>query len=363
MMEKNDNFQLDGRSFKGDQLLEYCRHEAGEKTCPAWKKEVLDFISLFLDPSGGEIIQKTSGTTGDPGKHILQRQALILSAERTLNFFQLAPGDRVLLCLPVRYVAGKLMVVRALVGGLNLILSEPSGRPLTHLREPLAFAAMVPLQVHESLLHGENFSGISNLLVGGGKLSYSSVRQLALQDHCAVYESFGMTETYTHFALKRMNGPKPDRGFRLLDGVRISRDERKCLVVEVEGITDGPLSTNDLVDIDPSGSMFKWLGRYDYVINSGGIKIIPELLEQQIRIVIKHNCLILPEADDRLGYRLVLLVETPDEKPPLSDWLKALQSILPSYELPKRILTCKEIPRNHSLKMDRQAAQEFLKDH
>jgi O-succinylbenzoic acid--CoA ligase len=327
------------------------------------KKEVLEFISLFLDPSRGEIIQKTSGTTGDPGKHILHRQSLILSAERTLNFFKLSPGDRVLHCLPLRYVAGKLMVVRALVGGLDLILSEPSARPLRNSNEPLAFAAMVPLQVYESLLHGDDLSRISILIVGGGKLSYSSVRQLAQLDQCAVYESFGMTETYTHFALKRMNGPKPDRGFRLLEGVRISRDERKCLVVEVDGITDGPLSTKDLVEIDSFGTMFKWLGRYDHVINSGGIKIIPELLEQQIRIVIKQNCLILPEADDRLGYRLVLLVETQEDNPPLEHWLKALRSILPSYELPKRIQTCKEIPRNLSMKLDRRAAQKILLEH
>jgi len=363
MMDVNPTFQLDGRSFDRDQLLDYCHRESGDKTCPEWKKEVLAFISLFLDPSQGEIIQKTSGTTGDPGTHILQRQSLILSASRTLNFFKLVPGDRVLHCLPMRFVAGKLMVVRALVGGLKLILTEPSGRPVRNFKEPLAFAAMVPLQVHKSLVHGDDLSQIASLLIGGGKLPYTSIRQLALHDQNAVYESFGMTETYTHFALKRINGPKPDRGFKLLEGVRISRDQRKCLVVEVEGITSGPLSTNDLVEIDPSGTSFKWLGRYDYVINSGGIKIIPELLEQQIRIVIKHSCLILPEPDDRLGNRLVLLVETSEEDPPLDSWLEALRGILPSYELPKRVLTTAEIPRNPSMKMDRLAAKKMLPDH
>jgi O-succinylbenzoic acid--CoA ligase len=362
MKNLNETFQLDGRSFTGEQLLDFCSLEVKKSDYPAWKKEVLEFINLFLDPSLGDIFQKTSGTTGDPGTHVLNRQGLVNSARRTLDFFKLAPGDRVLHCLPMRYVAGKLMVVRALVGGLKLVLIEPSGRPLRGLGEPLAFAAMVPLQVHESLVYGDDFSKISTLLIGGGKLSYTSVRQLARQDFCAIYESFGMTETYTHFALKRMNGPKPDKGFRILDGVRISRDERKCLVVEVRGITDGPVSTNDLVEIDPSGKLFKWLGRYDHVINSGGIKIIPELLEQQIRIVIKQPCLILSEHDDRLGSRLVLLVETPDENPPLEDWLEALKAILPSYELPKRILGTKEIPRNHSMKMDRRAAQKLLKD-
>jgi O-succinylbenzoic acid--CoA ligase len=287
---------------------------------------------------------------------------LILSASKTLNFFKLAPGSRVLHCLPMRFVAGKLMVVRALVGGLRLMLTEPSGRPVQDLREAMDFAAMVPLQVHESLAHGDPLGQIAMLLVGGGKLPYTSIKQLARLDRTAVYESFGMTETYTHFALKRINGAKPDRGFQVLEGVSISRDERNCLVVEVKGITSGPLSTNDLVEIDPSGTTFKWLGRYDYVINSGGIKIIPELLEQQIRMVINHNCLVLPEPDERLGSRLVLLVESPEETPP-PGWMESLRAILPSYELPKRVLTCKQIPRNASMKMDRLAAKKMIVDH
>jgi len=351
---------LDGRSFDRDQLLYYCAHGILDHEFPAWKKEVLEFIQLFLDPSMGEITQKSSGTTGDPGMHKLQRKSLINSARKTLDFFKLNQGDKALHCLPMKYIAGKLMVVRALIGGLDLILTEPSGRPIRELNKPVAFAAMVPLQVNETLVYQDNLSNISVLIIGGGKLQYSSLKRLALQDQTEVYESFGMTETYTHFALKRINGPSPDRGFKLLEGVKISQDQRNCLVVDVKGITSGPLTTNDLVEIDSSGVMFKWLGRYDHVINSGGIKIIPELLEQQIRIVIGHNCLLLPEQDDRLGSRLVLLVETSDENPPVETWLEDLKAVLPSYELPKRLLTTNEIPRNPSMKMDRRAAQQFL---
>lgn len=363
MMDVNNNFQLNGRSFDRDQLLEYCSCGIQDKECPSWEQEVLAFIRLFLDPSEGEISQKTSGTTGDPHTHILQRTSLVSSARKTLDFFKLKPGDRVLHCLPTRYVAGKLMVVRALIGGLDLVISKPSGRPVRKLKEPFVFAAMVPLQVHESLVHGDDFSHISTLLVGGGKLPYSDLKSLVQLDQPAVYESFGMTETYTHFALKRINGTHPDRGFKIMEGVQISQDQRSCLVVDVKDITSGPVSTNDLVQIDPSGLMFKWLGRFDHVINSGGIKIIPELLEQQIRLVTRHNCLLLPEPDDRLGSRLVLLVETSEENPPLETWLESLRAILPAYELPKYILTTPEIPRNQSMKMDRKAAQKFLPEH
>jgi len=363
MMEENDSYLLDGKSYNRVQLLDHCSHEIEQEECPGWKGEVLSFIRLFLDPTMGDIIQKTSGTTGDPGKHILQRKALVLSARKTLDFFKLEPGDKALHCLPIKYVAGKLMVVRALTGALDLVLTEPSSRPLRDLKGTFAFAAMVPLQVHESLVHKDDISILSTLLVGGGKLQFATMRKLALLDHPEVYESFGMTETYTHFALRRINGPKPDRGFKVLDGVKITQDQRKCLVVDVKGITSGPLSTNDLVEIDASGLMFKWLGRHDHVIKSGGIKIIPELLEQQIRLVVSYNCLVLHEPDDRLGSSLVLLVEVPEENPPLDKWFEALRAILPAYELPKRIVTVDEIPRNHTMKMDRRAAQKFLSGH
>lgn len=363
MTEVHKSFQLDGRSFDRDLLLAYCREEKGNEALPVWKKEVFEFIHLFLDPSLGDILQKTSGTTGDPATHILRRESLVLSAEKTLDFFKLVPDDRILHCLPVHYVAGKLMVVRALVGGLHLLLTEPSGRPLRNHRDPLAFAAMVPLQVHESLVNGDSFSALSTLLIGGGKLPHSILKKLDRLDQTAVYESFGMTETYTHFALKRVNGPQPDEGFRLLEGVKISQDERDCLVVDVKGITNGPFTTRDLVEIHAGGKSFTWLGRYDHVINSGGIKLFPEILEEQIRKLIQHNCLLLSEPDERLGNRLVLLVESTDKNPPLDAWLELLKSGLSPYELPRRIVSCREIPRNQSMKMDRRAAQKFLSTH
>lgn len=357
------SFQLDGRSYDRDQLLAHCFQKAEDGELPVWKKDVYEFISLFLDPSLGDIVQKTSGTTGDPGAHILRRKSLVLSAGKTLDFFKLAPGDRVLHCLPMHYVAGKLMVVRALVGGLQLLLTEPSGRPLRNITDPLAFAAMVPLQVHESLMFGDSFASLSTLLIGGGKLPHSFQKRLARLDQTAVYESFGMTETYTHFALKRINGPHPDKAFRLLEGVKISQDRRNCLVVDVEGITKGPHTTSDLVEIQAGGQSFTWLGRYDHVINSGGIKIIPELLEERIRTLIQHHCLLLSEPDERLGNRLVLLVESGEQNPPLEAWQELLKSSLSPYELPRRVVTCREIPRNQSMKLDRRAAKKFLSAH
>jgi O-succinylbenzoic acid--CoA ligase len=327
---------------------------------PDWKREVFAFIQLFLDPDGNEIVQKTSGTTGDPKEVRLTREAMLLSARRTLALMELKPGDTALLCLPVTYIAGKMMVVRALAGGLRLLLAEPSGRPLKELTSPVTFAAMVPLQVHDSLANKDPLSKIAKLIIGGGQLHASLRDELLQRSLPLVYESFGMTETCTHFALKRINGPEPDPCFSLLEGVNAAVDTRGCLEVDIPGITSGKISTNDLVEMDIHGKGFTWLGRYDNVINSGGIKIIPELLEEQARLCTGHECLVLPEADQKLGEHLVLVVEYGGENPPVEQWLNCLRLSLSTYEIPRRVLSVNELPRNNSLKPDRTSAVRLL---
>jgi len=359
-MKLSESFHMDGISYSQAGLISFCREALQDPGTPDWKQHVYSFVALFLDPSEGEIFQKTSGTTGDPREHQLHREKMVSSARRTLDYFNLQPGDRALLCLPIRYIAGKMMVVRALVGGLDLVMAEPSGRPLINQTGPFTFAAMVPLQVHESLSHGDPLSVIRTLIIGGGELHPAVKEKLTLMTSPAVYESFAMTETYTHFALRRINGQHPDKRFRLMDGIRVSQDERGCLEVEIDDITTGKVTTNDLVEIGPSGRDFQWLGRIDHVISTGGVKIIPELLEQQIRQWLGHECLIIPEVDEKLGERLVLVVEYEASEPPLAQWKTLLHSKLTGYEVPKRIVTIGKIPRNPSFKPDRQAARRYL---
>ncbi|MCK4747889.1 MAG: hypothetical protein KAT15_12655, partial [Bacteroidales bacterium] len=198
------------------------------------------------------------------------------------------------------------------------------------------------------------------LLIGGGELHPSIKGELTRIGSTTVYESFAMTETYTHFALKRINGERPDDDFRLLDGVSVHLDERNCLVVNVPGVTTGPVSTNDLVEISPGRNSFKWLGRFDNVIKSGGIKIVPEMLEQQITRLIGNTCLVLPERDAKLGEKLSLMVEYGEPDPPVDAWLEVLRKQLSGYEVPRRIVAVKQIPRNISLKPDRMAARRLL---
>jgi O-succinylbenzoic acid--CoA ligase len=359
--EPTGPFLIDGTPFTVEELQEHAAGMAGDHALPGWERELFSFIRLFLDEGDEAIIQRTSGTTGDPGRVRLKRISMNRSAEMTLDFFRLVPGDRVLLCLPIDYIAGKMMVVRALVGRLDLVTTEPGSRPLKGIPGRFRFSAMVPLQVHESLLHGDPLQHLDQLLVGGGELHHSVLEAMKRTDRPEVYESFAMTETYSHFALRRINGITPDRDFRLLEGVRISRDERDCLEVEVPGVTEGKVVTRDLVEITPDGKGFRWLGRMDNVIKSGGVKLIPEVLEQRIGRWLNRPCLVLPEEDTRLGQRIVLLVETGEEAVPVQEWQDLLRRNLPGYEMPRRIVTVREIPRNPSFKPDRKAAIRLLR--
>ncbi|MCD4670464.1 MAG: AMP-binding protein [Actinomycetia bacterium] len=211
-----DPLLLEGKVFTKRALLDYSTTKAKDSGVPGWKRDVLSFIGLFLDPDSGAIIQKSSGSTGDPKSFTLSREAMLLSAQRTIRFFHLKRGERALLSLPVHYIAGKIMVVRALLGGLDLILTEPSSRPLQNLARVVSFAAMVPLQIEESLNHGDPLERISKLIIGGGELHPATREKLSSMAKPEVYETFGMTETYTHFALKRINGPEREPRFKLL---------------------------------------------------------------------------------------------------------------------------------------------------
>jgi len=359
---------IDGRTFSKEDLLAHSHMMHHDCKNPGWFRKVFQFIESFLQSDSGAILQRSSGTTGDAKEFELSREAMQASALLTLSFFKLKQGERVLLCLPVDYIAGKMMVVRALVGGLDLVLTEPSSRPLNLVEGEFRFMPLVPLQVIESFGAGDDLSRTSILLIGGGELPTSLKAKIEALSIPEVYESFGMSETYTHFALRRINGPGQESSFRLLKGAVISLDTRGCLVVDLPGVTRGKVVTNDLVEIDEGGKSFTWLGRYDNVINTGGIKVIPEILEARIGSLLGATVLILPVEDEKLGQKILLMVEwkmteahTSFNK--ISDqWRSILGRALSSHELPKKIIPVPELPRNASHKPDRKAARALLSE-
>ncbi len=206
----------------------------------AYEQSIGEFFLDWFDKKD-YIEMTTSGTTGLPKLVRLQKQAMIQSALATGDFFDLKPGDKALLCLPTQFIAGKMMLVRSLILGLELDVVSPNLHPLALNSTTYDFVAMVPLQVQNSI---EGLSKVRKLIIGGAKLD-SALEEKLLPLKTEIYETYGMTETITHIAAKRLG----DSVFSILPNVKISQDDRQCLVIHVATISDEPIVTNDLVEL------------------------------------------------------------------------------------------------------------------
>lgn len=247
----------------------------------------------------------TSGSTGAPKPIRIEKSRMAAHARMTGDYFNLQPGNKALVCLPAAYIAGKMMLVRGIVLGLDLTFVEPNSRPLDNLPEQdFAFAAMVPLQVEQSVQHDRDaFERICTIIIGGAPIS--SGLQQQLQD-CSnrLYATYGMTETITHIAVQDV---RKEEWFTPLPGVTLRQDHRDCLVIEAPAIVDEPVVTNDVVELDHQ--RFRWLGRYDNVINTGGIKVHPEQVEKVLAPFITQRFFIAGLPDEQLGQVVTLVVE------------------------------------------------------
>ena len=328
--------------------------EAGRKAfSPALVPDVIEFLAQWYDPCD-TITVHTSGSTGPPKPITLKKQFVAQSAMRTLYFFNLQPGQRTLLCLPLRYIAGKLMVVRALLGQLDLCTAEPDDDFSFLAQAPdtcFCFAAMVPNQVIKILEHPKRFEGIKALLIGGSALPKQLENGLE-NVPTACFASYGMTETATHIALRRINGPNRSNWFHCLEGIEVALSEKKCLTIQMPGLGDACLMTNDLAKLSDRHT-FRILGRADNVIISGGIKYFPEILEKKLEGTIDHPFFIGAIPDERLGSRIVLVVEA-DREEPVEKTLKAVfNKHLDRYERPRQIVFLKKLPRTETGKIIR----------
>lgn len=293
----HNRFKLNGFHLDRDDLcrVAYSFIKEGDD----FEKPVGDFLLDWFDQNDF-IEMHTSGSTGIPKTIRVKKQAMVNSALATGNFFDLAPGDKVLHCLPVKFVAGKMMFVRGFLLGLDMDFVAPSSHPLKNNETVYDFSAMVPLQAHNSLSVLHN---VKKLIVGGAKISRSLEKEL-LELPIQAYETYGMTETVSHIAAKKVG----DSVFTVLPNVRISQDERSCLVINAPDISDEIIITNDLVDLI-SDTAFIWNGRIDNVINSGGIKLIPEQIEQKLSQLIHRRFFVTSTADEDLGEKLILVIE------------------------------------------------------
>lgn len=302
----------------------------------AYEQSIGEFFLDWFDKKD-YIEMTTSGTTGLPKLVRLKKQAMIQSALATGDFFGLEPGNKALLCLPTQFIAGKMMLVRSLILGLELDVVSPSLHPLQFNTTTYDFVAMVPLQVQNSI---GGLSKVHKLIIGGAKLD-SALEAKLLPLKTEIYETYGMTETITHIAAKRLG----DSVFSILPNVKISQDDRQCLVIHVATISDEPIVTNDLVEL-VNEQQFKFLGRIDNVINSGGVKLIPEQIEAKLTGKIANRFFVTGLPDTTLGEKLVLVIE--GEK---QEFEPDFFDVLGKYEKPKEIVFVSKFKENENGKL------------
>ena len=265
----------------------------------------------------------TSGTTGVPKKINLEKQAMVNSALATAEFFNLKAENRVLNCLSTNYIAGKMMLIRSMILGFEMDFVTPTSNPLKGIRHHYDFVAMVPMQVQNSILE---LSKVKKLIVGGSKIS-ESLRNQLLEVPTQIYETYGMTETITHIAVKKIG----EKSFSVLPNIKIATDERGCLVIIASHISETKISTNDVVEL-LSENQFLLFGRIDNVINSGGVKLFPEQIEAKLSDKIKQRFFVIGIPDEKLGEQVLIVIEG---KPTLFDDL-VFENLDP-YEKPKSI--------------------------
>ncbi len=323
-------------------------------------KSIQKFIDSWIK-GVDEFELQTSGSTGEPKSITISRQQMIASALMTGSFFKLKAGDTALLCLNPGFIGGKMMLVRAMEIGLKLHITPPSSNPIKVLKDgcTLRFAAFVPLQVDTLLKSevGRNFlNAIGNIIIGGAAVN--NELQIEIQKlKSNVYSTYGMTETVSHIALKKLNDNRANGNFCLLPGVKVDLDKRGCLKINAEVTSNQWIVTNDLVELI-NKEEFRWLGRIDNVINSGGIKIQAEELEAEIQSLVPSlNFMVTSIESQELGQAVVLLSE---KRALTSAEMELLKDKLHKYHFPKSFRIIDNLPMTKSGKPDRLKARKIV---
>ena len=319
-----------------------------------------EFLEEWNNPSPYVHVQ-TSGSTGAPKPMLVEKQRMLNSACITCDFLGLREGDTALLCMSLDYIAGKMMVVRSIERGLKLTTVAPSGHPLSTPHSPLDFAAMVPMQVYNSLQvpeEKERLMQIRHLIIGGGAIDDALAAALTTFPN-QVWSTYGMTETLSHIALRRLNGPDASEWYTPFPSVKVSLNEDRCLVIDAPLVCPSRLVTNDIAELssgtDPEVK-FRILGRKDNVICSGGIKIQIEMVERQLRPHLQAPFLITKRPDAKFGEAVVLLTEgtVPEAQ-------EVCERILPKYHQPRVYLHVDQIPLTATGKPARQQAEQLAR--
>jgi O-succinylbenzoic acid--CoA ligase len=329
-------------------------------------RQAYDFIISWL--SGQEtFLLQTSGSTGTPKTIRVNRAQLSSSARMTGAVLELPAGTRALVCLNITYIGGIMMLVRGMELDWELSIIEPASNPLSAFEDPaFDFAAMVPLQL-STILSDESTRGkigrVGKILLGGAPVGMHLRKQIG-QLPVPVYQSYGMTETVSHIALRQLNGPDAGKDYRVLPGITFGLDERSCLFISGPVTNGEKIQTNDLAEITSAFS-FNWLGRIDNVINSGGVKVALDKVDEVVAEVfydlrIENDYFSWFENDEKLGQKLILIVEKMDEDGLPQMWLEEIRKRISIYETPKHVYFVGKFKKTPTDKVDKRQTAALI---
>ena len=346
----NTSFRLNNKKYSKQELEIYAHKLVREGE--VYEIEIGDFLLDWLDDS--EIIEvQTSGSTGKPKKIQIHKNHMVNSALATSTFFKLPEETTALLCLSAKFIAGKMMLVRAMVLGWRLDIVPPKANPLDYIYKQYDFCAMVPLQLDNSI---SRLHLLKKLIVGGGAVPEHLIA-LIQGVETKIYETYGMTETVTHIAARRLNSKKKDIEvcyFKALPQVVLSTDNRNCLVIKAPMVSKELVVTNDIVELI-TYKKFLWKGRIDNVTNSGGVKLFPEQIEKKLQLVIRERFFITSEPDNKLGEKLILIIEHTIDQNSYEAYFNKIKSLknIDKYEIPKEIYFMEKFVETDSGKVHR----------
>lgn len=310
------------------------------------RHQVEDFLHSWQKELPFEF--KSSGSTGRPQTYRFDKNQLLISAKASVKALRLNQHTRALVCLPLTSVGGLMQLARATVAGYELWIDLPSSRPLQHFDLPINFISLVPTQLSESLKFDcPRLKNIAQILIGGAPLETELIHA-CLNQKIELIQSYGMTETLSHVALRTINSPVL-QPFEALEGIHFELNHH-CLVIRYPDLQQEPIHTNDIVHLlDPTH--FEWLGRADFAIITGGVKVLPELIEQKIQAFLHQPFFICGVPDEKWGQVVGLVIEGAPTELDIP-WEKME---LPTAEKPKKYLFISEFTRTHTLKIQRQA--------
>ncbi len=320
---------------------------------PELQAQVQNFLRAWQQDL--PFIFQSSGSTGKPKSFQFTKDQLLTSAKASTKALQLDKHTKALVCLPLTSVGGLLQLARAIHANFELFIDLPTSRPLQNFDTAINFISMVPTQLQQSLKHEPlKLSGIEKILIGGAPLEENLIEACSNLS-ISLIQSYGMTETLSHVAL-RFIGNGVSAPFKAIEGVHFEQ-QQNCLTIHYPALLDAPLYTNDLVNLIDE-QHFEWVGRADFAINSGGVKIIPEQLEKTLSSVLSHPFFVTSVPDDKWGSVVGLVIE--GEAVDLGlDWA-ALGLV--AAAVPKKIAFIAQFQRTQTLKIKRQETLANLTD-